>query len=116
MKLKHGLHLAYCTNIHRGESWEETFDALQKYALKFAADPSAWHFLTGSETAIRHVCSLFGEDYFPDEGLMDHSLHTAIIDREGRIRKKILGQAHRADIEAVIKPLLDEAPATASSK
>jgi len=33
MKLKHGLHLAYCTNIHRGESWEETFDALQKYAL-----------------------------------------------------------------------------------
>jgi len=33
MKLKHGLHLAYCTNIHRGESWEETFDALQKYTL-----------------------------------------------------------------------------------
>lgn len=33
MKLKHGLHLAYCTNIHRGETWEETFDALQKYAL-----------------------------------------------------------------------------------
>ena len=33
MKLKHGLHLAYCTNIHRGESWEETFDALQKYSL-----------------------------------------------------------------------------------
>ncbi|HEX8889884.1 MAG TPA: cytochrome c biogenesis protein/redoxin [Pyrinomonadaceae bacterium] len=41
---------------------------------------------------------------------------TFIIDREGRIRKKILGQAHRADLEAAIKPLLDEAPATASSK
>ncbi len=33
MKLKHGLHLAYCTNIHRGESWAETFDALQRYTL-----------------------------------------------------------------------------------
>jgi hypothetical protein len=33
MKLKHGLHLAYCTNIHRGESWAETFDALTKYTL-----------------------------------------------------------------------------------
>ena len=25
MKLKHGLHLAYCTNIHRGENWAETY-------------------------------------------------------------------------------------------
>src|SRR5256885_13838115 len=33
MKLQHGLHLAYCTNIHRGESWPETFAALNKYAL-----------------------------------------------------------------------------------
>ncbi len=33
MKLKHGLHLAYCTNIHRGENWTETFAALQQYTL-----------------------------------------------------------------------------------
>ena len=33
MKLKHGLHLAYCTNIHRGESWPQTFESLQKYVL-----------------------------------------------------------------------------------
>jgi len=33
MKLNHGLHLAYCTNIHRGESWNETFAALEKYTL-----------------------------------------------------------------------------------
>ncbi|MBM3833941.1 MAG: hypothetical protein FJ403_11860 [Verrucomicrobia bacterium] len=33
MRLNHGLHLAYCTNIHRGESWEETFAALNKYTL-----------------------------------------------------------------------------------
>ena len=33
MKLKHGLHLAYCTNIHRGESWAQTFDTLKQYTL-----------------------------------------------------------------------------------
>ena len=33
MKLQHDLHLAYCTNIHRGETWLETFEALNKYTL-----------------------------------------------------------------------------------
>jgi hypothetical protein len=33
MKLNHGLHLAYCTNIHRGESWAETLDSLEKFTL-----------------------------------------------------------------------------------
>lgn len=34
MKLKHGLHLAYCTNIHRGEDWAETFRALDQHTLQ----------------------------------------------------------------------------------
>jgi hypothetical protein len=34
MKLNHDIHLAYCTNIHRGESWSETFAALEKYTLR----------------------------------------------------------------------------------
>jgi sugar phosphate isomerase/epimerase len=34
MQLKHNIHLAYCTNIHRGESWSETFSALAKYTLR----------------------------------------------------------------------------------
>jgi hypothetical protein len=33
VKLRHNIHLAYCTNIHRGETWEQTFDTLQKYTL-----------------------------------------------------------------------------------
>src|SRR5712664_3647287 len=33
MKLKHGLHLAYCTNIHRGEDWAQTFGSLERYTL-----------------------------------------------------------------------------------
>jgi hypothetical protein len=33
VKLNQNLHLAYCTNIHRGETWRETFESLEKYAL-----------------------------------------------------------------------------------
>jgi sugar phosphate isomerase/epimerase len=33
VKLRHDIHLAYCTNIHRGETWEQTFETLQKYTL-----------------------------------------------------------------------------------
>lgn len=33
MKLDFGLHLAYCTNIHRGESWQETLKNLQTHTL-----------------------------------------------------------------------------------
>ena len=33
MRLQHGAHLAYCTNIHRGEDWAQTFDSLERYTL-----------------------------------------------------------------------------------
>jgi hypothetical protein len=33
MKLNQRLHLAYCTNIHRGETWLETFDSVKTHAL-----------------------------------------------------------------------------------
>jgi hypothetical protein len=32
VEFNHGLHLAYCTNIHRGETWRETFGALKTHA------------------------------------------------------------------------------------
>lgn len=33
MHLAHHRHLAYCTNIHRGESWQEIFAALREHTL-----------------------------------------------------------------------------------
>jgi len=33
MKLNHGIHLAYCTNVHRGETWSETFATLERHTL-----------------------------------------------------------------------------------
>jgi len=40
---------------------------------------------------------------------------TYLIDREGRIRQKIIGARDKAGWEAAVKPLLEEAPATASA-
>lgn len=34
MLLNHGVHLGYCTNIHRGETWEETWRGLKEYTLR----------------------------------------------------------------------------------
>lgn len=34
MNLNHGLHLAYCTNVHRGETWAETFGTLEQFSLR----------------------------------------------------------------------------------
>ena len=34
MELDDGIHLAYCTNIHRGETWDETFAGLRDHTLR----------------------------------------------------------------------------------
>lgn len=34
MILNHGLHLAYCTNVHPGGDWAQTFDSLKRYTLE----------------------------------------------------------------------------------
>jgi hypothetical protein len=34
MILKHGLQLAYCTNVHRGETWAEAFASLEQHTLR----------------------------------------------------------------------------------
>jgi hypothetical protein len=37
MKLDHGLHLAYCTNVHPGEDWPQTLDSLNRHTLAVKA-------------------------------------------------------------------------------
>ncbi|HTV39075.1 MAG TPA: metabolite traffic protein EboE [Candidatus Sulfotelmatobacter sp.] len=33
MELNHGAHLTYCTNVHHGQNWPETFDSLKQFTL-----------------------------------------------------------------------------------
>lgn len=72
-------------------------DVLAHYARTWKADPATWHFLTGPVAEVQRVNHLFGMDFFPDEGLMNHSLHTAIIDRQGKLVTNIEGNQFTAD-------------------
>ena len=72
----------------------DTPEALAAYASQWKPDPKTWHFLTGPVADVRKVCALFGVEYFPDEGLMNHSLRTAVIDRTGTLVASIEGNTY----------------------
>jgi len=83
-------------------------DALQKYAETWKADSRSWHFLTGSSEDVRRVCDLFGVDAYPDEGLMNHSLHTVVIDRKGNLAANLEGnQFTSAQLGDLVQTVLD---------
>lgn len=72
-------------------------DVLERYSRQWRADRRTWRFLTGSAAEVRRVVELFGVSAFPDDGLMDHSLHTVLVDRAGRLVANIEGNQHSAD-------------------
>jgi cytochrome c-type biogenesis protein len=60
---------------------------------------------------------LFGASDTPDRFNNGPGLPvTYVLDREGRVREKIFGPRTRAEFEALVGPLLDEAPATAAAR
>jgi protein SCO1/2 len=67
--------------------------ALAAYARSFHADPQSWHFLTGPLPQIKEVAAQFGLNFWTTEGLLTHTLHTVVIDREGRLAANIDGNA-----------------------
>jgi protein SCO1/2 len=75
----------------------DTPAVLARYASQWDADPAIWHFLTGPADDVQRVCRLFGVDFFSDDGLMNHSLRTAIIDRRGRMLANIEGNRFTSD-------------------
>lgn len=86
-------------------------DVLAHYASTWKADPDTWHFLTGPVNEVLRVNHLFGMDFFPDEGLMNHSLHTAIIDSRGRMVTNIEGNQFTADqLGDLVQTVLSSTP------
>jgi protein SCO1/2 len=75
----------------------DTPDVLATYAARFNADPKMWRFLTGKPADVRRVTSLFGVESYLDEGLVNHSLHTAVIDRQGRLVSNIEGNQYTSE-------------------
>jgi protein SCO1/2 len=74
----------------------DTPEKLAEYASQWKADPKIWHFLSGGEREIQRVCDLFGVDFFPGEGLVSHSVHTAIISRTGQLVANVEGNQFTA--------------------
>ena len=64
---------------------------LSEYAAVWKADPANWHFLTGPLPKIREVAGMFGMNFWSVEGLVTHSLHTVIVDREGKLAVNLEG-------------------------
>ena len=74
----------------------DTPEVLATYSEQWKANPAAWHFLTGSEKDVQRVCRMFGVQAFPNEGLMDHSLHTVLIGRDGKLVANVEGNRFTA--------------------
>jgi protein SCO1/2 len=76
-------------------SFDPTFDTpetLARYAASQRAGGPGWHFLTGESADIERVCNAFGIQYWPEEGMITHSLQTAVIDRDGRLAATVEGK------------------------
>jgi protein SCO1/2 len=72
-------------------------DVLAKYAATWKADPKSWHFLTGALPEVQAVCRRFGLNFWQDEGLLTHSLHTVVIDRSGKLAANFEGNEFTAE-------------------
>jgi protein SCO1/2 len=71
-------------------------EVLAKYAAIWKANGEGWHFLTGPLATVKQVCGMFGMNFWRDEGLLTHSLHTLVIDREGKLVANIEGNEFSA--------------------
>jgi protein SCO1 len=85
-------------------------ETLRNYAKTWKADAENWRFLTGKAPDVQRVCDLFGVNFVPDEGLFVHSLHTAIIGRDGKLVANLEGNEFTAQQFAdLLKTVLDPA-------
>ncbi len=74
----------------------DTPSVLAKYASQWSAKTANWHFLTGPPAEIERVCDMFGVHAYRNEGLLDHSLHTVLIDRNRKLAANIEGNQFTA--------------------
>jgi protein SCO1 len=71
-------------------------EVLAATAKSWKADARSWHFLTGPVPDVKQVCNRFGVDAWTDEGLMIHSLHTVVVDRQGNLAAHLEGNQFTA--------------------
>lgn len=82
---------------------------LATYAKTWNANPDGWHFLTGPLPEVEQVSHEFGLNFWQDMGLITHTLHTAVLDRNGRVAANLEGNQFSArQLGDLIQATLDQ--------
>jgi protein SCO1 len=72
-------------------------EVLAEYARNWnATGVRGWYFLTGPVLEVQKVCHEFGMNFWQDEGLITHALHTVILDRQGKLVANLEGNEFTA--------------------
>jgi protein SCO1/2 len=74
----------------------DTPPVLAKYAATLKANSNSWRFLTGTLPEVQAVCRRFGLNFWQEEGLLTHSLHTFVIDRVSKLAADFEGNEFTA--------------------
>jgi protein SCO1 len=83
-------------------------ETLADYACTWAEAGKGWHFLTGPAAEVKSISREFGVNAWQDEGLLTHSLHTVIVDRQGRIAANLEGNEYTAkQLGDVVEAVMD---------
>jgi protein SCO1 len=81
---------------------------LEKYASSWKENTRGWYFLTGPVPEIRRVCHMFGMSVWSDEGMLAHSMHTAVIGQDGKLVANLEGNEFTAEqLEDLIQSVMD---------
>lgn len=70
----------------------DTPEKLHEYAARYGADVPGWHLLTGARPETTRVSALLGVEFYPEEGMITHTLQTAVITRDGRLAARAEGK------------------------
>jgi protein SCO1/2 len=86
-------------------------ETLADYARTWAKDDKDWRFLTGPTADVNKIGREFGVNSWQDEGLLTHSLHTVIVDRQGRIAANLEGNEYSAkQLGDLVEAVMNRAP------
>jgi protein SCO1 len=72
-------------------------ETLAQYARTWKASAKGWYFLTGPPEDVKPVCLMFGMNFWPEMGMLVHTMHTAVIDRQGRMVANLEGNEFSAE-------------------
>lgn len=87
---------------------------LADYARTWHADPRGWHFLTGPLPTVEQICHEFNLNFWEEMGMITHTLHTVVIDRQGRVVANLEGNQFSAkQLGDLIQSTLDRSTTTA---